>query len=216
MKAVRLTLAHSSETIHPMHRFVAECDEIGRYRMVSQNHRPDEVVMLFHVEGDRETYEAAIRARADDVVSVSITDGAGDAFFVTVRSTGTEVGDRLIDAFTTRSLVTVPPVEYRSDWTIRFGAIGEPDDLRAAIDAVPDGIDVRIDRIGEYDAGGPGPALTARQREVLRVAREHGYFEVPRETDVETVAEAVGCAPGTAAEHLRKAERAVIEALDLG
>jgi predicted DNA binding protein len=93
--------------------------------------------------------------------------------------------------------------------------VGESTDLQAALDAVPSEIETTVDWIGEY-AGGDATvsALTDRQREVLRAARRLGYYEIPREAGVRAVAEAVDCAPGTAAEHLQKAEANVIHRLD--
>jgi len=55
--------------------------------------------------------------------------------------------------------------------------------------------------------------LSQRQREAVAVALELGYYEIPRETDHEAVADALECAPSTAAEHLRKAEAKLIPAV---
>lgn len=49
-----------------------------------------------------------------------------------------------------------------------------------------------------------------RQREVLNVAFERGYYEIPRETTLEEVADEIGITKTTASNHLRKAERRVI------
>jgi predicted DNA binding protein len=70
------------------------------------------------------------------------------------------------------------------------------------------GADVLIQTIGEYD----GPvaslnALTERQQEVLETAFEMGYFEVPRETTTEAVADELDIDPSTAREHLQRAQR---------
>jgi predicted DNA binding protein len=42
------------------------------------------------------------------------------------------------------------------------------------------------------------------------VAFEAGYYDVPREASRDDVARCLGCAPSTASEHLRKAERRVV------
>jgi hypothetical protein len=55
--------------------------------------------------------------------------------------------------------------------------------------------------------------LTDRQREVVRTARRLGYFEYPREADAEAVADAVGIARSTFAEHLAAAQRRVFDGL---
>lgn len=44
----------------------------------------------------------------------------------------------------------------------------------------------------------------------LRAALEAGYYAVPREASRADVAAALGCAPSTASEHLRKAERRLV------
>jgi len=56
-------------------------------------------------------------------------------------------------------------------------------------------------------------ALTDRQRVALDTAYHAGYFDWPRETDGVEVAEALGVAPTTFHQHLRKAERKVLESL---
>ena len=52
-----------------------------------------------------------------------------------------------------------------------------------------------------------------RQREVLNTAFERGYYEIPRETTLEEIADEVGITKTTASNHLRKAEGRVVEFL---
>ena len=47
----------------------------------------------------------------------------------------------------------------------------------------------------------------------LRLTLSLGYYAVSREASLESVAEAIDCAPGIASTLLRRAERAVMEAL---
>jgi len=217
VKTVRLTLRFDAETIHPMHRFVAESDAFESYRLVHGNFagEDDDNAFIFHVVGDADVYEAAL-AETDRVDDYELTRTGDLTFTVYVRDLPADVDARLLEGLTDGSLVVLPPLEYRSDWTVRFSVVGDPADLRAALEGMPDGVETTVDRVGEYDgADAAVGALTARQRETLRVARELGYFEVPRAAGVEDVAAELDCAPGTAAEHLRKAEATVIEALDL-
>ncbi|MCJ0619826.1 helix-turn-helix domain-containing protein, partial [Haloarcula hispanica] len=71
-------------------------------------------------------------------------------------------------------------------------------------------VDVR--EVGEYDSRrlDTGAALTDRQFEAVAAAVDCGYYADPREGSVDDVADELGCAPGTAAEHLRKAEAHVM------
>ncbi|WP_226480402.1 helix-turn-helix domain-containing protein [Natrinema amylolyticum] len=216
MKTVRLTLRYDAETIHPMHRFVAESDAFDAYRMVHGNFAgDDDNAFIFHVVGDPDVYEAAL-ADTGRVSEYELTRTGDRTFTVYVRDVPEGVDERLLELFTERSLVVLPPLEYRSDWTVRFSVVGESADLRRALEGIPDGIETTVDRVGEYDGGDAAVgALTARQRETLRVARDLGYFDVPRSASVEDVAAELDCAPGTAAEHLRKAEATVMDALEL-
>lgn len=53
--------------------------------------------------------------------------------------------------------------------------------------------------------------LTDRQREVVGVARRAGYYEVPRRTTLQTVAERVDIDKSTASEILRRAEGRLVD-----
>ncbi|MDJ1432244.1 helix-turn-helix domain-containing protein [Halostagnicola sp. A-GB9-2] len=216
MKTVRLILRHDAETIHPMHRFVAEHDAFDSYRMVHGNFSGEEErSFIFHVVGDATVYERALE-EFGGTVSYDLTETSERSFSVYVRDAPEEVGQELLAAFTRGTLVALPPVEYCDDWTIRFSVVGESEDLRRALETVPDGIDATVQRIGEYERPDSAPmSLTERQREALRVARAKGYYAIPREASVEDVAEELGVTPGTAAEHLQKAESRVIRGLEL-
>lgn len=215
MKTVRLTLQHTAETVHPMHRFVADNDDFDSYRMVHGNFADDENAFIFHVVGDADQYETAL-AEFGGVTSYDLTRTSERSFSVYVRDVPDDVGSQLIDTFSQGSLVPLPPLEYRSDWSVRFSVVGESADLQQALAQVPDGIDPIVEGVGEYDGNDAlVGSLTARQQEALRVARESGYYDVPRSEGVDDVAAKLDCAPGTAAEHLRKAEATVMRKLEL-
>ena len=206
MKYLRLTLAHSATTIHPMHRFANEHDAVEAYRMLHWNVASDGPnTLLFYVEGEREAYVDAL-VDLDSVVDYTVTPVDDDAFYVYVDDVGDGVGQQLVDAVSQGSLVLASPLEYLDDGRVQFTLVGESADLRAAVDAIPDDIRVELDRAGEYDDGPAVDGLTDRQRAALDAAVDVGYYEVPREGSVEDVAERLDCSPGTASEHLRKAE----------
>lgn len=54
-------------------------------------------------------------------------------------------------------------------------------------------------------------SISPRQRETLSLALKEGYFEIPRETTLAELADAMGITKTTASNHLRKAEREFIE-----
>ncbi|MCU4926312.1 helix-turn-helix domain-containing protein [Halobacteria archaeon AArc-dxtr1] len=216
MKTVRLALRHTADTIHPMHRFVAENESFDSYRMVHGNFVGDDpCAFVFHVVGDPDAYERALES-VGDTNSYDISITSERSFTVYVRDEPDEVGQGLLSAFSRDSLVPLPPLEYRSDWTVRFSVVGESADIRRAVDAVPDGIETTVERVGEYGARESAvAALTERQHDAVRLACELGYYDVPRTAGVDAVADRLGVAPATAAEHLRKAESTLVAELGL-
>ena len=56
-------------------------------------------------------------------------------------------------------------------------------------------------------------SFSPRQRQVLNTAYERGYYEIPRETTLEEIADEIGITKTTASNHLRKAERRTVEFL---
>lgn len=55
--------------------------------------------------------------------------------------------------------------------------------------------------------------LTGRQREVMEVAREKGYFDLPRRTNATELATELDLHPSTVSEHLRTAEKKMLDQL---
>lgn len=73
-------------------------------------------------------------------------------------------------------------------------------------------IEITINAIRRLE-GGPEDqyGLTANQLEALAVAHEMGYFEIPRATDLDAVAEELGLSHQSLSERLRRAHDALIQ-----
>lgn len=122
--------------------------------------------------------------------------------------------------------VLVPPLSYEDgDRLLRVLALdgdrlaGLYEDLRAEWH-----VEV-VRKTTAVDAGAAMPAegaenplatLSERQREALDIAVAGGHYERPRAMGTAEVAAAMGVGRRTAAEHLRKAERRVLEAVVRG
>ncbi|MFC7229227.1 helix-turn-helix domain-containing protein [Salinirubellus salinus] len=213
MKSLRLTVEHTAETIHPVHRFVCESDAVERELLLQGNTTDDPETFLFYVEGDCEAYEAVLDG-VPALAEYDITPADGDGFFLYVREASADTDRAIFEAFQRETVVVVPPVAFLPDQTMRLTVIGHGDQLQASLGALPDELAVRIDYVGEY-AGEPGRSLTDRQREAVAAAHELGYYEVPREAGLVAVAAALDCGEGTASRLLRRAEaRLVAEALE--
>lgn len=76
------------------------------------------------------------------------------------------------------------------------------------------GIDATLQQLRGYRAQDtPLDTLTARQREVLEVAFERGYYDVPRSASTTELAAELELDDSTVSEHLQRAERNLIGAV---
>lgn len=74
------------------------------------------------------------------------------------------------------------------------------------------GLTFEVETIREMDGNPVGRhGLTKKQYEALRLATEQGYFSVPRETDVTTLADELGISHQALSERLRRAQRVLAE-----
>ncbi|HET7323482.1 MAG TPA: helix-turn-helix domain-containing protein [Halococcus sp.] len=83
------------------------------------------------------------------------------------------------------------------------------DDLKTITEELRELGTVRLERLKPF--ADPTSSLSARQAEVLELAYEAGYFDWPRRTDVETLADRLDISHPTVLEHLRKAEKKIID-----
>jgi hypothetical protein len=112
----------------------------------------------------------------------------------------------------------VPPFELTPErW--RISAVGTPGALRrfsAALRGLRLSYEIRSLRGPELrgeSAALPIDALTARQRETLQVAYREGYYDIPRRAGSARVAKVLGLQKSATVEHLRKAEKRLLDQL---
>ncbi len=210
---LQLTVEYPADARHPMAEFLRSSDAVVREELLAWSLRPgrDVEFALFYVEGDLAAYRDAI----DDVDSVreyTLTPVGDDDFYAFVCEETRDAERRFRRAFADRDLVVVPPIVYDNDGRMHLTVVGESEDLRAIVAALPDGVDATVEGVGEFDRRHVGPAaeLTRRQREAVRVAVDLGYYDVPRDADLAGVADELDCASSTASNLLRKAESAVM------
>lgn len=106
------------------------------------------------------------------------------------------------------------PVVVRDGWyELDFtGTREEFDTFRAGVEA--SGFEhelLSIVETGGKEVGEVDGLLTERQREVLQTAVREGYFEVPRESSLEEVADELGVDKSTASGVLRRGEGRVLK-----
>ena len=74
------------------------------------------------------------------------------------------------------------------------------------------GIEVSLERLCGGDRDDDFHAVSEKQREALTAAAEAGYFRVPREAELGTVADALGVSTQSASERLRRGTEALVTA----
>jgi predicted DNA binding protein len=207
---VRLTLTPVGEIPHQLISLVAESRHVSRAKLLDLNPTDDDrPAVLFVIEGDRERFAADLDA-TPEIPDYDLTPLDGDRFYAYLRPETNSVIRDLIGALTRDSLLINFPVEYR-DGSSRLTLIGTSTDLQAAVDDLPSGIRVEIERVGEYtDYEAVTSVLSERQREAVEVGLTLGYYETPRQATHTDIAERLDCAPNTASEHLQKAEAKII------
>ncbi|MCQ4332073.1 helix-turn-helix domain-containing protein [Natronomonas sp. F2-12] len=209
MKYATLSLTQERSDRHPMHRFLAETDGYGAARLLGSTLGDGIHTALFHVDGWPPDPYGERLCGVPSVQEYALSTQSDGTFSVYVREELDEHDRGITGAFRRAGLVIVLPVVYRPNGEITVTLVGPTTTLQTAIEAIPAEIAVDLRDIGGYDARRIENRrdLTARQAEAVTAAVECGYYEEPREGSVADVAEAIGCAPGTAAEHLRRAER---------
>jgi hypothetical protein len=107
----------------------------------------------------------------------------------------------------------LPPFELTpKNW--RITVLGTGPQLRRFLVALRKlRIHYRVQTIGSADWGTKSQlgTLTTRQREVLITAYRLGYYDVPRQGDSARVAKVLNLGKSTAVEHLRKAEKRLLD-----
>ncbi|WP_159898819.1 helix-turn-helix domain-containing protein [Salinirussus salinus] len=210
MRYLCVRLEFSPETRHPMHDFLVTHPEMDREELWTWRFVGERPAMLFRVVGPAGPYRERIRD-VETVADCTLTPADDDSVWAFVHAEPTSEEWDWILAFARESVVVVPPVVYTDAGSAVFEVLGDPDDLRALLADLPEGIDTTVERVGGYDPRrNPGAALTERQREVVATAVGLGYYDVPREATLEEVADELDIAGSTVSTHLRKAEAAVM------
>jgi DNA-binding CsgD family transcriptional regulator len=172
------------------------------------------VVVLSRVRGDVDALRAAVESMPG-VLACSVS-GDEDGALVYAHMRPPAVVRRFVELPRRHEVFFEFPVETTRDGRLRVVMVGETNAaLGRALADVPPEVAVTVERFGPYRERRQSVAdlLTDRQREVLDVAVELGYYEVPRRATHRDVAEHLGLSVGTVSEHLQKIEARVFGSL---
>lgn len=211
-----ITFVVTPPEAHPTSRMFDEESRLVRERIYNLNLLEDgSMVLLGRVRGDLDRARELIDERMD-VLGFSISETGDGGGLVYVHAQPPPEIQRFLELPREHEVFFDFPIEGTRDGGLRIVMIGETNEvLQDALADVPDRIEFTIERIGAYSegVGDVTAVLTERQREVLDVALELGYYDVPRRATHRDVAERMGLSVGTVTEHLQKIEARVFGTL---
>jgi len=217
MRRARYELRPDGEHFGELERTFAEEPDVSRRAIHYANLLEDgTAVFLLELEGDPERaasiFEAAPGVRTCDISSM------GERLFAYVHARPNEVTRDLLRILRENEVVVDYPMRILADGGIAVTAIGDRESVRSVVADLPASVGFSVRELGEYRPSEDWIAsnLTERQTEVLATAVAMGYYENPRRTTCADLADELGCAAGTAAEHLRVIESKVLPAVAEG
>lgn len=209
MRQIRARFSVPGETLHPWGRLLDSDPDVD----IGPVHRMEvladgSVASLGEFDGDPDRFHELV-ANADNTHSLAVTDR--DRGFYHVHFEPMAVTREMMRARRRTAMALKMPLEMGEDGAVIGTFIGDPAAMGDALEELPDAVEVEIERMGEV-VPSPGDVfgmLTQRQREVLDVAVEAGYYEDPRQVTHEDLADALDCSAATVGEHLRRIEQRV-------
>lgn len=214
MRTATIRLSAPSDGLHPADGDVADHPNIERVAIDGVSLLEDDTgVALCRLRGDAEGLRDLLSESAGiSAFHVSVIDETIHAF---VHFERTDTAAALLSLRRSHELVVRTPIRWLSDGRLEISAVGDDATLQDALDGLPDGLRVELVEIGEYapETTRPESLLTDKQLEVLDAALATGYYEEPRRGTQADVADAVGLAPATVGEHLRRIEGKVLRSL---
>lgn len=195
---------------HPIGRAVAEAPDITRQALHRVELLDDGTgVMLASDRGDEERYRE-ILTDSEYVYDYAITAGDGQ-WYTYIHFEPNDTVRAMVRNRRRAEYVVEMPVEIRPDGSQVVTLVGD-DAAFSTVTSTGEDWEVELLETGERPPDGSGPfsGLTARQREVLEVALDLGYYDTPRRTTHEDIAATLDTTPSTVGEHLRKVEAQVL------
>jgi len=214
MKRVRITI-HPQELDNPaLYEHLTAAPYIDEVQTLNWNNETPPAGFLLWIRGEYRRLEDVL-ATDPEVSEYELFPLSEAECHCVLEGAGTADARALWANFNRGSLLTVPPVQWNDDGSSTFALIGTEGDIQAAVDGVPEGIPVDVERVGGTDVRPESVRgdLSDRQRETVETALEVGYYDTPRNATIEDVAAETACARSTAAEHLQRAETKVMASL---
>lgn len=174
------------------------------------------VVIVYEIDGDAETLRTCLDRASEKVVEYSIS-AESDPLVAQLWFYPDEPLEQLLDVHQSFGVSVEFPIEYVSQdpATVEMVETGPRAELRDRIDQTREVADIYVSHVHRHEPSSQQRfrELTDRQREVLQTAAEAGYYQIPRETTHEEIAEDLGCSESVVGQHLRRAEAALVSSV---
>lgn len=214
MRYIRFRIVPATGGLHPIDQILADAPEVRRMAIHQIQAVTDEsATVLYELERRDDVADLVADLEShQDMLTLDVTE-AGGRLFAYAHFRVNETVAELLQAES--ELVFETPLEYAEGGALRVTAIGETGVIQRLDPDLPDGVDVVLEGIGEYEpeAGRFWSRLTPRQQETLRAAVDAGYYRSPRDATYADVAAALGISGGTVGEHLQKVEETILPAV---
>ena len=202
-------------TFHPLGGRLAAEPSIDREAIHHVELLANGTVLLFaEGSGDKSRYEAIMDE--SPYVQDYMVSGA-ERWMAVSRFEPTAATRRMLELQRESGVVVETPIKINDDGSFRVTYVGSDTAFQCLFRDAPEEADLSVEVVdtGDYEPeeGALTRLLTRRQQEVLEAAVEVGYYNAPRQATLEDVGAAVGIAPATVGEHLRKVEARVFGAL---
>ncbi|WP_435157595.1 helix-turn-helix domain-containing protein [Haladaptatus sp. DFWS20] len=214
MRSATVVLTWDDVQVHPIEEQFArnEAVTVEAIHYLSPVH-DGMYVELLELRGDLDRARALL-AESSDAFEFDVVGGDGRGVaYLQCRTAG--VVDELLSLLHEHEIVLDWPMRYidiDGSRGLQLTVLGTNPAIRRATSQLPDGIRLRLERLGEYEpsTGQLSSILTERQLELFELAVREGYYEVPRETTHRELAGQLDRSTGTVSEHLQRIESKLV------
>ncbi|WP_246998739.1 helix-turn-helix domain-containing protein [Halosolutus gelatinilyticus] len=168
-------------------------------------------VAIVQFRGDADRL-AELEDEVPEIISCTVT--GGETWLAYLHYEPDEVERAISEVIDTEAISIDWPVRETADG-VQVTLFGEDAALQQLIASIPDEMDLRLERAGEYQPqlDDPVAQLTDRQKEIVRAAIAAGYYDVPRRTTQRDLATELGLSQRTIGDHLQRAEAKIIQSV---
>lgn len=214
MQAVRLRLRVPDGSFPGVDTALSRAEGVSREQLIHfEWFTNGSYTLLYRLGGDAVAVVDEVLADHPEVLAYDVHESGGHGYCF-VHVTERDFLSELLQIVDEHALVLDRPIQFVEEG-VALTVAGPSSALREAFRDATDLVGVEVQWSGEYDPAVTDalPQLTSRQREAIRTAYDLGFYEKPRETSYEEIADALDCAPSTANELLRRAETTIVGAV---